>query len=145
MWCTKYMQKPYNTNLLILMEIIHPNQIAILFFLLCFGKCYPYTLGMKWHVMLLKLDFARAYDKVSWDFLFGVMKAFGMAKEFVHIVHIFLLEVEVIVNFNGTPLFWLGWHIVPYLFILVGKALNVYLFKKLWIIKKIEGSYTLFD
>jgi hypothetical protein len=26
------MQKPYNTNLLILMEIIHPNQIAILLF-----------------------------------------------------------------------------------------------------------------
>ncbi len=55
--------------------------------------------------MLLKLDFARAYDKVSWDFLFGVMKVFGMAKEFIHIVHVFLLEVEVIVNFNGTPLF----------------------------------------
>jgi hypothetical protein len=54
--------------------------------------------------MLFKSDFARAYDKVSWHFLFGVMKAFGMAKEFIHIVHIFL-EVEVIMNFNGTPLF----------------------------------------
>jgi hypothetical protein len=55
--------------------------------------------------MLLKLDFARAYDKVFWDFLFGVMKAFGMAKEFIHIIHIFSLEAEVIVNFNGTTLF----------------------------------------
>ncbi len=75
------MQKPYNTNLLILMEIIHPNQIAILFFCYIWENVIPSTLGMKWHVMLLKLDFARAYDKVSWDFLFGVMKAFGMAKE----------------------------------------------------------------
>jgi len=54
--------------------------------------------------MLLKLDFAKAYDKVSWDFLFGVMKAFGMAKEFIHIVHIFL-EAEVIGDFYGISLF----------------------------------------
>ncbi len=54
--------------------------------------------------MLLKFDSARAHDKVFWHFLFGVMKAFGMAKEFIHIVHIFL-EAEVIGDFYGIPLF----------------------------------------
>jgi hypothetical protein len=39
--------------------------------------------------VLFKLDFAKAYTKIFWDFLFGVMEAFGMAKG-THGLHLVL-------------------------------------------------------
>ncbi len=54
--------------------------------------------------VLFKFDFAKANDKVFRDFLFGMMESFGMAREFIHMVHILFLEVEVVVNVNGIPL-----------------------------------------
>jgi hypothetical protein len=39
--------------------------------------------------VLFKLDFAKAYTKISWDFLFGVMETFGMARG-THVLHLVL-------------------------------------------------------
>ncbi len=59
---------------------------------------------MKESVVLFKFDFAKANDKAFWDFLFWRMENFGMAREFIHMVYILFLEVEVVVNVNGIPL-----------------------------------------
>jgi hypothetical protein len=39
--------------------------------------------------IFLKLDFAKAYDKVSWDFLFLAMKRLGMVGEFIDTMKLF--------------------------------------------------------
>jgi hypothetical protein len=44
---------------------------------------------MKPNVVLFKLDFAKAYDKASWIFLFRVMEAFQMARKFICMICIF--------------------------------------------------------
>lgn len=101
---------------------------------------------MKQSIVLFKFDFPKAYNKVFWDFLFGMMETFGMAREFIHMVCILFLEVEVVVNVNRIPLstfpIWKGIQqrcpIVLYLFILIGKTFNV-IVKRTMESKKIEG------
>ena len=34
--------------------------------------------------MLLKLDLSKAYDKLNYKFLGGILKAFGFAKEWIN-------------------------------------------------------------
>jgi hypothetical protein len=99
---------------------------------------------MKQSIVLFKFDFAKTYNKAFWDFLFGMMKTFGMGREFIHMV--FILFLEVVVNVNGIPLstfpIWKGIQerclIVLYLFILIGKTFNV-IVKRTMKNKEIEG------
>jgi len=90
--------------------------------------------------VLFKLDFAKAYTKILWDFLFGVMEVLGW--QGVHMVCILFLEVKVvmnerhsIVNFQFEKEFGKD---IPYLSILVGEAFNV-LLKRVVENKKIKG------
>jgi hypothetical protein len=50
----------------------------------------------------LKFDFANAYDKVSWDFLFMAMKKFGMAIQFIGMTIILFHDVKFFIYFNGN-------------------------------------------
>ena len=34
--------------------------------------------------MLLKLDFSKAYDKLNWQFLAGILKAFGFVEDWTN-------------------------------------------------------------
>jgi hypothetical protein len=54
-------------------------------------------------LLLLKLDFAKAYDRVSWPFLFRAMEAIGIAPEFVHMTKLLFNGAKALVCVNGTP------------------------------------------
>ncbi len=52
-------------------------------------------------LIFLKLDFAKAYDKVSWGFLFMALEKMGMAVQFLNMVKVLFQDTEVIVCING--------------------------------------------
>jgi hypothetical protein len=54
----------------------------------------------KQKIIFLKLDFAKAYDKVSW-------KRLGMANEFIYTIKLFFQDAESSIYLNGnmTPCF----------------------------------------
>jgi hypothetical protein len=82
---------------------------------------------------MIILKFSKEYDKISWNFLFDVLKKFGMALEYVDIIHILFIDVRLCVNVNGSksPPVQIQHKVrhgrphSPYLFILVGEMLNV--------------------
>lgn len=37
--------------------------------------------------LVMKLDMTKAYDKVSWTYLCGVLRRFGFAKDWVNLIH----------------------------------------------------------
>jgi hypothetical protein len=91
--------------------------------------------------VLFKLDFAKAYIRISWDFLFGVMEAFGMARG-THGLHLVLGSeaTHELMPFH-CQLFQFEKEFgkdIPYFSILVGEALNV-LVKRVVENKKIKG------
>lgn len=53
-------------------------------------------------MIFLKLDFSKEYDKISWNFLFDVLKKFGMAFEYVDMIYILFINVRSCVNVNGS-------------------------------------------
>lgn len=53
-------------------------------------------------VVFLKLDFAKADDKVNWGFLLDVMERVWTTKEFIGMVRVLFQEVDLIVCLNGS-------------------------------------------
>jgi len=84
-------------------------------------------------LIFLKLDFTKAYDTVSWDFLFSVMRKIGIHDSFTHIVRMLLLDASASILINGqiSSSFAIqrgvcqGCPLSPYLFLLVGEAFNM--------------------
>jgi len=152
MWYIRYTHAFQHRLSPILTEIIHLNQIA--FYLVTipwnmFSFYRNHWIGPnEWNEVLcyLNLILLKHITRFFWDFLFGMMETFGMAREFIHMVCILFLEVEVVVNVNGIPLstfpIWKGIQqrcpIVLYLFILIGKTFNV-IAKRTMEYKEIEG------
>ncbi len=64
------------------------------------GKCPPLARNFDWvehskqDVIFLKLDYFKAYDKISWTFLFDVLEKFGMALKYINMIHILFVDVE---------------------------------------------------
>ncbi len=89
----------------------------------------------KQKIIFLKLDFAKAYDKVSWDFLFLAMKRLGMDDAFISTIKLFFQDAESSIYLNGnmTRCFLIrkgvrhGCPLIPYLFLLVGEILNIWI------------------
>jgi hypothetical protein len=52
-------------------------------------------------MVLLKLDFRKAYDSVSWDFLFEAMNQMDMPHRFVQMVRLLFGDAESAVVVNG--------------------------------------------
>ncbi len=52
---------------------------------------------------LLKIDFDRAFDQVSWEFLFGLLRARGFSTTWVGWIKAILHSTTVAVLLNGTP------------------------------------------
>lgn len=52
-------------------------------------------------MIYFKLDFAKAYDKMSWTFFLCCQKL-GLFVEFIKMVQLFFKDVEVVVNFIGV-------------------------------------------
>lgn len=53
------------------------------------------------HNVLFKLDMAKAYDRIEWDFLLMVMKRFGFSSRFTSLVGQTLMNCWFSISFNG--------------------------------------------
>lgn len=80
---------------------------------------------------MLKLDFSKAYDMVSWRFLYAVMERMGLPNQFTAMVKMLLQGASASVLVNGAPsvpfpICWgvrQGCPLAPLLFLLVAEAL----------------------
>ena len=79
----------------------------------------------------VKLDMMKAYDRVEWAYLQGIMQQLGFAEDWISLVMRCVTSVSFQVKVNGTLLapfqpsrgFHQGDPISPYLFLLCGKGL----------------------
>lgn len=69
--------------------------------------------------LVLKLDFAKAFDTVNWDGLFRVMCARGFSELWIKWMDVILTSSKSAVLVNGCPGLRQGDPIPPYLFLLV--------------------------
>ena len=53
--------------------------------------------------MLLKLDLSKAYDKLNWQFLAGILKAFGFMEEWTNWVMNMVASAFFSILVNGSP------------------------------------------
>ncbi|XP_073133406.1 uncharacterized protein [Henckelia pumila] len=53
--------------------------------------------------VILKLDMAKAYDRVQWSFLLDVLRRFGFSEQVVRMVRACISFCKFSVNVNGTP------------------------------------------
>lgn len=80
----------------------------------------------------LKLDMMKAYDKVEWDYLRGIMTKLGFHPQWIDIVMGMVSSVSFSVCFNGEKLesfkptrgIWQGDPISPYLFLIAAEGLS---------------------
>ena len=93
--------------------------------------------------MFIKLDMAKAYDRLRWSFLQKVLGAFGFEEEWIGWVMSCVNSTSFLVLINGehSNLFrasrglWQGDPLSPYLFLLLVEGLG-------WLIKRnVEGGF----
>ncbi|XP_042488549.1 uncharacterized protein LOC122068701 [Macadamia integrifolia] len=58
--------------------------------------------------MGLKIDIQKAYDTISWDFMFQVLRKFGFSENWISWVHQLLAFAKVSVLLNGGPIGYFG-------------------------------------
>ena len=83
-------------------------------------------------MVFLKLDFSKAYDKVSWTFLFSTMRQLNISATFIKWVKLLFVNASATVNLNGDSgaNFKIergvrqGCPLAPYLFLIIGEALT---------------------
>jgi hypothetical protein len=84
-------------------------------------------------LVLLKLDFKKAYNMVSLPFLFQVMAALGLLDSFASWIRLLFTDAAATVHINGkaTAMFPIqcsvrqGCPLALYLFLFIGEALNI--------------------
>lgn len=90
------------------MEIISPNQSAFLPMRFILDNIFLTHETMEWashskqSLILLKLDFSKAYDMVEWPFLFRTMEALGFLGEFIAMTQLLFLDATANVKINGS-------------------------------------------
>ncbi|GJV38840.1 RNA-directed DNA polymerase, eukaryota [Tanacetum coccineum] len=91
------------------------------------------TMHKKQQAMVFKVDFAKAYDSIMWDFLEDVLKAFGFGSKWCSWIRGCLHSGMASVLLNGSPTFEFQFHcglkqgdpLAPYLFILIMESLHL--------------------
>lgn len=54
-------------------------------------------------LMTLKIDMAKAYDRVEWSFLFQILKSHGFCAQFIHLLSQCITTVSFSFLINGSP------------------------------------------
>jgi hypothetical protein len=93
----------------VLAEVISPDQKAflpkryILDNIVIIQETLNWTKVSKQPLLLLKLDFAKAYDRVLWVFLFQIMEDLGFDQTFVNMVKLLFNGASASVCINRNP------------------------------------------
>jgi uncharacterized coiled-coil protein SlyX len=128
----------------VLMEIICPDQTAFLPMRFILDTIFltheTLTVAKRTNqpLLLLKMDFSKAYDRVDLRFLYAALVKFGFPAEFMSMVKLLFHQAEACVSINGriTKKFQhaqgvrQGCPLAPYLFLIVGEVLNLTLKKE---------------
>jgi hypothetical protein len=56
---------------------------------------------MQMDMMVLKVDFKKAYDTILWSFLFATMEKLGMPLDFINMLKFIFHDAESTVVING--------------------------------------------
>ena len=83
--------------------------------------------------MLLLLDFATAFDLISWDFMFKALKYFYYRDQLISWIKLFYTNIESCVKIKGYLSDWFHIHrscrqsdpLSPYLFIIWAEVLSL--------------------
>ncbi|GKE57141.1 RNA-directed DNA polymerase, eukaryota, partial [Tanacetum coccineum] len=83
--------------------------------------------------MFFKVDFAKAYDSVRWDYLLDVLEAFGFGRTWCNWIQGTLTSAKASILINGSPSKEYSCHrglkqgdpLAPYLFILIMESLHL--------------------
>lgn len=68
--------------------------------------CIRYLEGSGEKGLIVSLDFQKAYDSVSWNFIYNTLQAFNMGEELIQWTKILLQESEACVTNNGFSSEW---------------------------------------
>nr|GEZ16607.1 RNA-directed DNA polymerase, eukaryota [Tanacetum cinerariifolium]GEZ18937.1 RNA-directed DNA polymerase, eukaryota [Tanacetum cinerariifolium] len=85
------------------------------------------------HAIVFKVDFAKAYDYIRWDYLDDVLKSFGFGSKWCSWIRGSLNSGKASILVNGSPNFEFQFHrglkqggpLAPYLFILIMESLHL--------------------
>ena len=53
---------------------------------------------------IILLDFEKAYDRIEWHFVIGMLKSFGFPKKYCDWISILFNEASTIIDVNGNIL-----------------------------------------
>ena len=130
-----------------LRDVISPEQTAFLPFRFILDNIVLTQETLHWvrisrqPTVFLKLDFSKAYDKISWRFIFHAMGKMGISEQYIRWVQLFFRNATAMVNLNGNPgeTFNIergvrqGCPLALYLFFLLwGKHSHIWLIKQSW-------------
>jgi hypothetical protein len=122
----------------ILKDIISPEQTVFLPLRFILDNIVRTQETLHWEktsrqpTVFLRLDFSKAYDKVSWKFFFFTMSKMGVSEEFIRWVKLLFGNASTKINLNGCPSGSFkvergvrqGCPLAPYIFLIVGEALT---------------------
>ena len=104
----------------------------------CIGDCTRLIYDLMFHCeknkipgLLMQIDFEKAFDSVSWDFLYNVLESFGFDHEFINWIKLFNMDIKAYISqcgFLSDPIpvergCRQGDPISSYLFLLVAEVL----------------------